>query len=308
MSRSLAFLFSVIWIIVITFGFYQVYLFINGYPLFTVAKKEEQKGYISFKSDPVAVFFMDSEYIGKDRLHLLYPLGVYRMCAEKLGYMPRCFSGSEVRTNDQEMLHYTGITLLPETLSPRLVTSEKVYLTPNKNGFFWYDTEKKQIFWIDKTSETLQSFYPEFIPDLIEWNAETKSYFLVKKKTKTQAEQRTELSFSSFGFTIPQGIELYNALSVDDSVLYENKSPKTIGADSEQVIRSFFTSAPEESFYFFGSSNFVLVFPHAALLYSLDGKDFRFLFSKDVETPVIYFSDARQFWFQKDGKMYVLQM
>lgn len=302
MPRSLTFLLSAIWIIVMTFGFYQVYLFINGYPLFTVAKKETQKGYINFESDIDASFFLNNEYVGTKKMHDLYPVGQYRMCAEKLGYADRCFPESVVNTNDKEMLHYNGIVLFPDAMTPRLVTEEKVYLLPSKKGFFWYDTDKKQIFWIDKKSADLQSFYPSFVPDEVVWDDEKKQYFLVKKKIKTP------LSFPSFHFELPKSIELYAPLSVHLWGIEQNKTPKTIAGEQIKKMLVSFSSEWEESFSFGSSFSQVLIFPHHVLLYSLNGNDLRHLFTKDPKTPVLYFEKSKQFWFQKDGKLYVLQM
>lgn len=308
MPRSLSLLLSFLWVLLISFGFYQVYLFVNGYPLFTYGQKQEQKGYISFASSPESLFFMDREYLGSADVHKLYLLGNYTMCAEKLGYISRCFPNSEVRTNDQEMLHYRSITLLPENLEKRTVTEEKVYVLPKKNGFFWYDSFKKQIFWIDQGSENVESVFPEFIPDEIMFDEKENHYVLVKKKTLKLPEQKQILNIGSFSFTPPKAPDLYIPLVQEKNILSHVLPPKNLTSESHKQTIAWFDEKPEQEFSFFTPENKVLVFSSHVFLFSLDAKDFRLLFEKDSSTPVIYFETLRQFWFIHENKLKLLQL
>lgn len=305
MSRIRTVLLSLLWSLIIVFGFYQVYLFINGYPLFSFAQKEDQKGYINLTSS--APFFIDGVFVGQFAHYLLYPLGTYTLCAEEVGYFSRCFPRVEVLSNEHQMLEMKDVVLLPESLTPRDVTSERVYLLPNKKGFFWYDSQKKQVFWIDQKSEQLRSFYPSFIPDEIRFDEKKEEYSLIKKNGK-QKEESFLLDFSELSLPL-LNIEMEDSLVFirENSLWKWDKPDGGVGINTQSFV-SFFEEKIEESFIFEGNSNIVLVFPRRVLLFSYYGEDFRFLFSKDSQTPVLFLKKNRQFWFLHDGKLKVVQL
>lgn len=307
MSRFWTYSFSLAWIVFMFFGFYQVYLFLNGYPLLTFGNKEEQKGYVSFSSFPSSSFFMDDEYIGKGDIHILYKIGVYTVCAEKLGYSPRCFENSQVKTNDQEMLHYRNIILLPNPIDIRTITAEKTYTMPSSDGFFWYDANKKQIFWIDSTTPQLQSFFPSFVPDAIEFDEQDNVFYLLKNKTKTEPERKERLLLGSFSFSLPQKPSFYSALSFDDYTLWHHLVPKTIGGEQKKIKVASFDTPIETAFPLESDENIILVFANRVVLFSVDAKDIRPLFSKDPKSPVLYFKEANQLWFVSNHQLQMMQ-
>lgn len=299
-------LFVSFWLILFAFGISQVFLFLQGYnPFSFLSKQEVQSGYATFSSNHS--LFLNNQYLGKGSVYGRYEVGKYELCAEGLGYKSRCFSKIEVRGNDFSSAILEDIALLPNPKDFLFWTTEKVYFLPDSSALFWYDSLKKQVFWVNASSEGVASYFPHFIPEEIEYD-EVKKKYGMRGEADDGEDVEEYLSFLSPSFSFLPSQFLSSEYIFEKQRLIEKDNETALfDADSYQLL-SVFDEEIEQAIPVFKSRNFILVFSHSFYFFSDSFQEFQFLSEKDEGTSVVFVEDMGSVFFVKDGELWSMRV
>lgn len=281
----------VLWSIFFVTGLVIVFLFLSGYRYSSFSHAIHRLGFVDFSSYGSALF-VDDVFVEKDALHDFLPLGSHSFCSKQFFYSTRCFHGEEVREHSLPRLSLEGV-FLPLVKSDVIEVAKSPVFDVQGNAVAWFDNAEKNVFWLESSSPRVV-VYP-VLQDVQEvlWNNEEKNFEV------SFVSGETELLSSFSLFSIPG----FSFLQEHDSgfiisPLYIEKVQRKIKNSSIEV---FFDIPAAKIIDIQGVDASLLVFPSSAYLFTGLDQQIRKVLHKDEDTPVLFFEETREFYWQQDG-------
>ena len=292
--KLLSLLFVSFWVLLFSLGLSQVFLYLQGYTPFSfIDKNEVQKGYATFSSR--FPLFLDGQYMGKGSIYGRYDLGKYSVCADSLGYDQRCFKDVEVMGNDYRSVKRENIYLLKKNRKNSLFwTSERSYSL--ENSLFWYDELKKQIFFIESTGEGVQSYFPQYPLEKIEYREDLDRYVIWGRNADGErVEMFIPFSGSSFSFLSSVAENMY---SFGDFAI-EKKGD----LDLEDRVVVHFDEKLERLISFRDSDLSILIFPSSLYLFSPQEEELTFIARRDPDSFTLFLQESGDLFFIQNEEL-----
>lgn len=293
-KKSIAKFYVFVWAVVFFFGVYNVFLFLDGYPIFSFGEKEYQKGYITISSEDNVTF--DNKFLGKSSFYDSYNIGVYTLCADSLIKHSRCFNDIKVVANNDMSTKMEDIILLPK-IEETLVnwTKEKVYFSDDLEGLFWYDRPKKQFFYLHNRFSGIRNYFLE--SDLEEIKKIDNNFYIIYPDGTREKINFFDNSNSYFANSVEN--EFYD---IGNFSIMKKNIFSLLDIDKKKVI-ALFDEKVNQKFLLSNSGHEILVFPSSIFLFSPNGEDFRLITKKDFNKPVVYIDDIKRLYFILDKEL-----
>jgi hypothetical protein len=287
-KKSIAKFLVLLWAITFFFGIYNVFLFLNGYPIFSFGEKEYQKGYITFSSEDNITF--DNKFLGKGHFYNSYNIGMYTLCADSLIKNSRCFNDINVVANNDLSTKVEDIILLPKKGNTLINwTKEKIYFSEDLKGLFWYDNPKKQFFYLHDSFSGIRNYFLKESPKEIK--KIKKDFYIVYED-----ESKEKIDFFKNSTSYFSDILENKFYEIGDFSIMKKNIFSLLDIDKKKVI-ALFDEKLSQRFLISDSGHEILVFPSSIFLFSPNREDFRLITKKDFNNPVVYISEIGRLYF-----------